>query len=205
MLPAIEKSSLPAKRELTRQQFKAIAKQQYRDLVKSFSVIIVWLCFAIVFLSTYGYAAEAPKDFSINTIDGKEFTLSAYKSEKPVYLFFWATWCPICKKEIPRIKALHSEFGDQIEILAINVGYNDSLENIYQYQRTYDTNFPIAYDERSSISESFGVFGTPTQIVIDIDGNLRYQGNVFPEGLESALTMLSTSAMHGDEGEVEGD
>ena len=199
MLHVTEKSSLSAKKELTRQQFKDIAKQQYRDLVKSFTVLVVWLCFAILFLSTYSYAAEAPKGFSINTLDGQEFSLSSYQHKKPVFLFFWATWCPICKKEIPRIKALHKEFGDQIEVLAINVGYNDSLENIRQYQRTYNTNFPIAYDEHSHLSESFGVFGTPTQIVIDIDGKLRYQGNEFPEGLENALQMLSTSTSSNDE------
>ena len=194
MLQATEKTSLPA---IT--MVKQCLKEQYLDLIRNAVVLAVWLSFAIVFLNSYSYASQVPEDFSIITLDGKAFTLSSYQQKKPVFLFFWATWCPICKKEIPRIKALHHEYGDQIEILAINVGYNDSLENIYNYQQRYNTNFPIAYDKHSDISQNYGVFGTPMQVVIDIDGKLRYQGHQFPEGLENVLPMLSTSEAHKDD------
>jgi thiol-disulfide isomerase/thioredoxin len=154
--------------------------------------LVIWLTYSLLVMSSLNHTFAATQDFSIKTLAGDTFSLSSYKNKKPVYLFFWATWCPICKKEIPRVNALHQEFGDQIKVLAINVGYDDSLANIKQYQQQYPTLFPIAFDENSIISSSYGVIGTPTQIVIDIDGELRYQGNRFPPGLENLLPILNT-------------
>ena len=144
-------------------------------------------------LLSFSSSAEPAKDFTITTIDNRTFSLSSYEQHKPVYLFFWATWCPICKKEIPKVKALHEAYGNQIEILAINVGLNDSLANVEHYIKEYDIKYPIAFDTNSVISEQFGVFGTPTQVVIDIDGEIRYQGHQYPMGLEGFISQLSIS------------
>lgn len=144
-------------------------------------------------LLSFSSSAEPAKDFTITTIDNRTFSLSSYEQHKPVYLFFWATWCPICKKEIPKVKALHEAYGNQIEILAINVGLNDSLANVEHYIKEYDIKYPIAFDTNSVISEQFGVFGTPTQVVIDIDGEIRYQGHQYPVGLEGFISQLSIS------------
>lgn len=153
----------------------------------------VSLLIVLITLLSFTSNAEPAKDFTITTIDTRTFTLSSYEQHKPVYLFFWATWCPICKKEIPKVKALYEAYGDQIEILAINVGLNDSLSNVEDYIKEYDIQYPIAFDTNSVISEQFGVFGTPTQVVIDIDGEIRYQGHQYPMGLEGFIGQLSKS------------
>lgn len=132
-------------------------------------------------------------DFSTVTLSGDTFTLANFRGNKPVYLFFWATWCPICQREIPRLKAFHQEFSEQIEILAINVGINDNINNVEQYQQKYNLPYALAFDDNSRISELFGVFGTPTQVIIDIDGHIRYQGHQFPHGLEKMLATLATA------------
>lgn len=53
-------------------------------------------------------AEEAPEkiaafDFTLTDQYGNEHTLSEYKG-KVVFLNFWATWCPPCKKEMPHIE-----------------------------------------------------------------------------------------------------
>lgn len=166
-------------------------KNSVNNAAKIMSSFLLGTVLSVAFVSPNSCAAEPAVDFSITTMAGDNFTLSNFKQKKPVYLFFWATWCPICKKEIPRVKALHEKFGNQIEVLAINVGMNDSLDNIIAYQSTYQINYPIAFDENSAIANKYNVFGTPTQVVIDIDGNLRYQGHSYPVGLESFIKQLS--------------
>lgn len=136
---------------------------------------------------------EQAPPFTLTTLDGKSFSLAEFSGKKPVFLFFWATWCPICKKEIPRIKALHANFGNDIEILAINTGFNDSIENTHHYQTRHNIPYAIAFDLHSEISKRYGVYGTPTQIVIDIDGKIRYQGHHFPPGLGGFVKQLSRS------------
>ena len=39
-------------------------------------------------------------DFTMNTPDGKPFSLSSLKG-KTVVLDFWASWCPDCRKDAP--------------------------------------------------------------------------------------------------------
>lgn len=165
---------------------------QLNEIGKGIALIIIWGLLSVSFITSKSYADELAPNFDISTIENKPFSLANFKGEKPVYLFFWATWCPICKKEIPRVKALQEEFGDKIEVLAINIAVNDSVANVRQYQKDHELNYSLAFDQDSKISKKYGVIGTPTQVVIDIDGNIRYLGHQYPVGLESFIKQLST-------------
>ncbi len=122
---------------------------------------------------------KAP-DFSATTLDGDKVALTDYLGKKPVYLVFWATWCPNCLKEIPEINALNSKFGDRLAILAINVGINDSADAAQKYREEHDMQYPVVFDDGSTISSSYGIVGTPTQILIGTDGIVRYRGSKTP-------------------------
>jgi len=119
-------------------------------------------------------------DFSATTLEGKEVSLGNYLGKKPVYLIFWATWCPNCLKEIPGINALHKKFGDRLAILAINVGINDSADAAREYQKKHNMQYPVVFDDGNTISSSYGIVGTPTQILIGTDGVIRYRGSKTP-------------------------
>ena len=51
---------------------------------------------------------ENPLDFTLKTLNGEEICLKNYRGEKIVHLLFWATWCPHCLMEMPKIKKLHN-------------------------------------------------------------------------------------------------
>jgi thiol-disulfide isomerase/thioredoxin len=52
--------------------------------------------------------------------DGKNVVkLSEFSKGKPVFLNFWATWCPPCRKELPDIVELHKEFGDKVVFIGV--------------------------------------------------------------------------------------
>jgi peroxiredoxin len=133
--------------------------------------------------------AQAP-DFKLQTLSGQQFQLSDYQGKKPVYLVFWATWCPICKAEIPNFKKLHAQLGDKVEILAINVGFQDTLEKAKSYTIEQELPYSVAFDENTVITKNYGVIGTPWQVVIDINGKVRYFSNHTPENFESHLEEL---------------
>lgn len=135
-------------------------------------------------------SSQFAKPFSIKTVSGDNFNLATFKHKKPVYLFFWATWCPICKRDVPRVKALSEKFANKIEILGVNVGINDSMKNLLAYQKKYELNYALAFDEGSELSTQYGVVGTPTHVIIDTQGVVRYQGHRFPPKLENVIDML---------------
>ena len=144
---------------------------------------------------------ELAPDFSLQSLNWqdtefkysqeKEFILSEQIGKKPVYLVFWATWCVICKKEIPNIKKIQQQLGEQITILAINIGQDDTVQKMQTYQKTHQIPYPVAFDHGTEISSLYGVLGTPWQVIIDINGVVRYRSHRTPENLGKHINALS--------------
>lgn len=59
---------------------------------------------------------EAAPDFTLPLADGTSFTLS--EAGRPVYLVFWAEWCPVCRKELPLIDGIAVEYADRVDFVA---------------------------------------------------------------------------------------
>jgi peroxiredoxin len=134
---------------------------------------------------------EAAPDFKLTTLDGKPVTLADYKGKKPLMLVFWATWCPVCKKEIPQINRMAADFGPKgLAVLAVNVGVNDSAAKAAAYRDKYGLDYPVAFDEGSTVTRAFGVAGTPTILIADKNGIVRYRGSAVPEDLTDHFTKL---------------
>ena len=158
------------------------------------SIIIAGIASVLLVLSASVLAlelgAKAP-DFEIKTLSGEQFRLSDHQGKKPVYLVFWATWCPICKAEVPNIKELHAKLQDKVEILAINVGFQDSLKKAKSYKKNNQIPYAIAFDEGTEITKNYGVIGTPWQVVIDINGKVQYFSHHTPTDFESHVGDLT--------------
>jgi peroxiredoxin len=145
-----------------------------------------WLWFILAGIFLFPLSLEAAQvgeqmpSFSITTLDGKVIDSSTIIGKKPVFLIFWATWCPNCKSEIPHINEMTEEFGSQGMIfLGINVGVNDSIKKVRRYAEKYQIRYPLYFDEESQLTRKFKVAGTPTVIIIDKSGIIRYR-NVAP-------------------------
>ncbi len=135
---------------------------------------------------------EAPA-FSLATLDGQMVRLTDYLGKKPLYLIFWATWCPICLKEIPEINGLQERFADRLAVLAINVGINDSVEAARSYREEHGMRYPVLFDSGGRVSAAYRIVGTPTQLLIGADGVVRYRSAETPaaEDIEAHWATLS--------------
>jgi thiol-disulfide isomerase/thioredoxin len=55
-------------------------------------------------------------DFTLELADGGSFTL--YQSERPVYVIFWAEWCPVCRRELPVVDRVAADYADRVDFVA---------------------------------------------------------------------------------------
>jgi len=114
-------------------------------------------------------------DFTLEDMDGESYTLGDYRG-KVVMVNFWATWCPPCRRELPSMEALYQAFKDEsFTILAINQW--ESPDHVFAYMGQLEVfpDFPILFDRDSAVSQTFGVKGLPTTVLIDKRGRVVYR------------------------------
>ena len=70
------------------------------------------------------------------------------KSHKPVLVDFWAPWCAPCRMLMPILEELEKTYGDDIEIVKVNV------------------------DEAPEVASFYGILGLPT-VLIFVNGQLK--------------------------------
>ncbi|WP_168204262.1 peroxiredoxin family protein [Aliikangiella coralliicola] len=125
-------------------------------------------------------------DFTITQMDGTQFKLSDYRGKQAVYLVFWNTWCTYCMKKIPKLKAAQNDLTDEIKIISVNTGLKDSVEKSLVFQKRFEINYPLAFDHGKKVTDLYGVWGTPTEFIIDINGIIQHRDGV-PDLLEPQL------------------
>ncbi|WDE09052.1 TlpA family protein disulfide reductase [Thalassomonas viridans] len=155
-------------------------------------LLTLWFCLFVSLPAAAAYKDDIAADFSIKEINGKTFQLADFKGKQAVYLVFWATWCPNCKREIPKLKEIYANYGKDIKVLAINTSVNDSLKKVKHYIDKHQLTYPVAYDTGREVTKLYNVMGTPTQLVIDINGVIQYRSAEVPDDLAEHLERLLT-------------
>ena len=102
--------------------------------------------------------------------DAGQATLEDYHG-KWVLLNFWATWCAPCRKEMPMLSELQTEFGgDEFEVLTIATGRNSPAGIVKFFEETGIDNLPRHTDPKQTLAAQMGIFGLPITVLINPEG-----------------------------------
>jgi thiol-disulfide isomerase/thioredoxin len=123
----------------------------------------------------------------INDLDGKPVDLGLVIGKKPVMLEFWATWCALCKALLPQLEAVKTAYGDQVQIVGINVTVNDSKGRIKRYLEEHHPPFQVLYDDKGAGTRAYDVPATSYIVVIDRSGKVVYTGSGAEQDLVAAV------------------
>ena len=126
-------------------------------------------------------------DVKLTTIDGQSIDLAALRGHKAVYLKFWATWCVPCREQMPHFENVYRHAGNDLEVVAINIGFDDTVEQIRDYRTKLGITMPIVRDDDGHLGELFGLRVTPQHVVIDRGGRIAYVGHLADARLDAAL------------------
>jgi thiol-disulfide isomerase/thioredoxin len=108
--------------------------------------------------------------------------LSAY--DKPMLLYFFAEWCPICKLQNPVIEKIAVDYP----VIGVAMQSGDAGK-VRRYLTQRGLGIPVVNDPQGRISRAYGVNGVPAAFVIGADGAIRYstRGYATEAGLRSRL------------------
>ena len=153
------------------------------------------VCVIAVILSSLVSFTDASTDIlnvPIHITSGERITLSDYKGKKPVYLKFWASWCGPCMKEMPHFQGAHEKFGSSIEFISINLGINDSPDDVKSVVEAFGLTMPTTLDDDGKLAQTFKFIGTPYHLIFDKNMNLVHRGHKANESLDNKLALVST-------------
>ena len=115
--------------------------------------------------------AQAP-DVTFTTIEGKTIKMAELEG-KIVLVNFWATDCPGCITEMPKLVETYKQYHDKgFEIVAVSMSY-DPPSQVLNYAKKNALPFPVMHDGLSEIATKFNdVRLTPTSFIVDKQGKI---------------------------------
>jgi peroxiredoxin len=127
---------------------------------------------------------SAAPDFSLPGVDGKTYSLSAFKDKPILVVAFWCNHCPYVQAWEDRTVAVQKDFaGKGVQFVAINANDEESypeddFAHMVERSKRKGYNFPYLRDESQKSAEAYGAVCTPDFFVFDSTRKLRYRGKL---------------------------
>ncbi|MDT5158252.1 MAG: hypothetical protein QOH51_2609 [Acidobacteriota bacterium] len=133
-------------------------------------------------IQSYTRVGQKMPAFSFNTLDGKESSISELKG-KVVFVNFWATWCPPCLAEMPRMeREVWRRFKSSPDFFMVAIAREQTREEITPFLKENRLTFPAAPDPTREVFRLFGNGGIPRSYVVGRDGQILFQSVGYNEG-----------------------
>ena len=129
------------------------------------ALVMVVVLLTIVFLMDWWRAPKMPTTFDstpLHTLDGQAVTLSALSEDRPLLLYFWASWCGVCRYTTPSVAQLVGE-GENVMTIALRSG---EPEDVTRWLAQKKIHLPVVNDASGELSRNWQIGVTPTLVVL---------------------------------------
>jgi thiol-disulfide isomerase/thioredoxin len=130
--------------------------------------------------------------FELTFFDGAVFSLEEHLSGdgRPVFLNFWASWCPPCRAEMPDISEAADRYPD---VMFIGVAVSDDEAPARQYADEVQVSYPLGFDTTGVIEAHYPSPGLPATFLISSSGEIvrTYVGQMSPALIEELIGELT--------------
>jgi len=120
--------------------------------------------------AAFGASQKKAPDFTLKSLDGKNISLSMFKSSV-VVINFWASWCPPCKAEIPDfVKTYEKLKNKNFIIIGIAVGSREA--EVRKLVEENKISYPVVLSDKKVEDLYGGIRAVPTTFVVGKDGTI---------------------------------
>lgn len=136
--------------------------------------------------SDYGYIVKIGQtvpDFVMKLTDGKTVQMKNLRG-KVVMLQFTASWCGVCRKEMPHIeKDIWLKHKNNPKFALYGIDLDEPLDKVIKFGKDVGITYPLALDPAGKIFYTFAEqgAGVTRNVIIDKDGKIVYMTRLFKE------------------------
>jgi len=145
---------------------------------------------------THIVAGNIAPNFSLKSLDGKEFSLSAALQKRPVLLAFFKIGCPVCQFAAPFLERLYQRHSSP-DVTIVGISQNGP-EKTAAFNKEYGVTFPVLLDLENKgyiVSNAYGLTMVPTLILVDTGGAVLVSSMGFVKAdIESIANQLAERA-----------
>ncbi len=117
-------------------------------------------------------------DFKIILVDGTSKKLSEFKAPV-IVLNFFASWCVVCRKEIPHIEKEVWQPMQENRLIVLGIDYKEKPDTVSKFVDEMNITYPVALDEDGEIFNRFARGGVTRNIVLDQNLEIIYLTRLF--------------------------
>ena len=124
---------------------------------------------------------EKAPDFTFQTLDGQTKKLSDLKG-KVVWINFFATWCPPCRKELPHLqKEVYDKYKDNKNFVLLIFGREHTWDEVNKFKKDQHFTMPFYPDPKREIFSIYAKQNIPRNFIIDKNGKIVVAATGFTE------------------------
>jgi cytochrome c biogenesis protein CcmG, thiol:disulfide interchange protein DsbE len=113
---------------------------------------------------------QAAPDWKDPLVTGGSLSMAQLRG-KPVFMDFFATWCPPCNDEAPEVNAAYQRYKPQgLQVVGIDV--EENAQKAKQFVDQHQLSYPAVVDS-GTLSDLYSINGMPVGVFIDKTGLIR--------------------------------
>lgn len=134
----------------------------------------------------YGYIVKIGQqvpDFDLTTTDGKTIRMADLKG-KVVMLQFTASWCSVCRKEMPYIESdIWKKHKNNENFALYGIDLDEPIDVVKKFAKQIPVTYPLALDPKGGIFYQFAEkgAGVTRNVIIDKTGKIVYMTRLYKE------------------------
>jgi thiol-disulfide isomerase/thioredoxin len=111
---------------------------------------------------------------TLTTVDGRPYDASTLRG-KVVLLDFFASWCGVCRAELPQLKTAYAKYQNDPSVAFLLVSIDEDSKRLKRYLDEMKFAFPVARANAVEVEQKMGFDNVPATFYVDASGVVRYQ------------------------------
>ena len=134
----------------------------------------------------YGYIVKIGQqipDFSMELTNGKSVKMADLKG-KVVMVQFTASWCGVCRKEMPHIEAdIWKKYKDNPNFALYGIDLDEPKDVVEKFAKLIPVTYPLALDPKGGIFYQFAEknAGVTRNVIVDKTGKIVFMTRLYKD------------------------